>query len=378
MAKNINKTEFSEETKLKLDIFKKCFREWYPVFLHASYITRLYIYDMFAGSGKDTVGNFGSPIILLQEARGENKQHCKHLITANKKPSVIFGFNEKLQDKSAELKQNIEIEQAKCQKSCKYSSCPFSNKIHIGSYDFQELIQNKNVNTILNNKSYAKFILLDQYGFKQINDEVFLKLINSPKTDFIFFIASSFIRRFKTLDAVTAYFRNNNIIFDESKPKECHRVITNYFKDLIPPEKEYYLHSFTIQKGTNYYGLIFGSNHTLGMEKFLKVCWSEDKLAGESNCNINNDYEVGSLFYDPNSSNKKQEVYNVVKDKILKKEITNNIDGLKFVLSHGCEPKLFVDVVENLINQQEITIEGNFNRTASNIHKAAKYQIISK
>ena len=93
---------------------------------------------------------------------------------------------------------------------------------------------------------------------------------------------------------------------------------------------------------------------------------------------INDDYEVDSLIYDPNSSNKKQEVYNVVKDKILKKEITNNIDGLKFVLSHGCEPKLFVDVVENLINQQEITIEGNFNRTASNIHKAAKYQIISK
>ena len=362
MAKNINSFEYTEETMLKLDIFRKCFREWYPVFLHAPHISHLFIYDMFAGSGKDAAGNHGSPLILLQEARGENRQHCKHLISNGGKPFVVFGFNEMLQSKATELKQNIDTEQAECQKNCEYSICPFTNNIHIGAYDFRELIQNEQVNSVLNNRSYGKFILLDQYGFKQINDEVFLKLINSPKTDFIFFIASSFIRRFKTLDAVTAYFHNNSIIFDESKPKECHRAITDYFRSLIPEDKEYYLHSFTIQKGSNYYGLIFGSNHTLGMEKFLKVCWSEDQLAGESNCNINNDYEIGSLFYNPTFSNKKQNVYNIVKDKILKKEIISNIEGLKFVLSQGCEPKLFVDVVKDLMNRKQIEIDGTFNR----------------
>lgn len=378
MAKNINSFEYTEETMLKLDIFRKCFREWYPVFLHAPHISHLFIYDMFAGSGKDAAGNHGSPLILLQEARGENRQHCKHLISNGGKPFVVFGFNEMLQSKATELKQNIDTEQAECQKNCEYSICPFTNNIHIGAYDFRELIQNEQVNSVLNNRSYGKFILLDQYGFKQINDEVFLKLINSPKTDFIFFIASSFIRRFKTLDAVTAYFHNNSIIFDESKPKECHRAITDYFRSLIPEDKEYYLHSFTIQKGSNYYGLIFGSNHTLGMEKFLKVCWSEDQLAGESNCNINNDYEIGSLFYNPTFSNKKQNVYNIVKDKILKKEIISNIEGLKFVLSQGCEPKLFVDVVKDLMNRKQIEIDGTFNRIANNIHKASEYHIVIK
>lgn len=378
MAKNINSFEYTEETMLKLDIFRKCFREWYPVFLHAPHISHLFIYDMFAGSGKDAAGNYGSPLILLQEARGENRQHCKHLISNGGKPSVVFGFNEMLQSKATELKQNIDTEQAECQKNCEYSICPFTNNIHIGAYDFRELIQNEQVNSVLNNRSYGKFILLDQYGFKQINDEVFLKLINSPKTDFIFFIASSFIRRFKTLDAVTAYFHNNSIIFDESKPKECHRAIADYFRSLIPEDKEYYLHSFTIQKGSNYYGLIFGSNHTLGMEKFLKVCWSEDQLAGESNCNINNDYEIGSLFYNPTFSNKKQNVYNIVKDKILKKEIISNIEGLKFVLSQGCEPKLFVDVVKDLMNSKQIEIDGTFNRIANNIHKASEYHIVIK
>ena len=71
MAKDINKTIFTEETKLKLDIFRECFREWYPVFLHNQYIKRLYIYDMFAGSGKDVIGNFGSPLDIVAKSVSE-------------------------------------------------------------------------------------------------------------------------------------------------------------------------------------------------------------------------------------------------------------------------------------------------------------------
>lgn len=114
------------------------------------------------------------------------------------------------------------------------------------------------------------------------------------------------------------------------------------------------------------------------MEKFLKVCWSEDKLAGESNCNIYNDYEIGSLFYDPTASNKKQEVYNIIKDKILNGEIISNIQGLKLVLSYGCEPKLYVEVIKDLIEQQKVEIKGTFNRIANNIHKVDEYHIVLK
>ena len=78
MAEDINKKEFTEETKLKLEIFQECFREWYPVFIHHKSIHTVLIYDMFAGSGMDAKGNWGSPLILLNEAKGEN----------NSKPSV--------------------------------------------------------------------------------------------------------------------------------------------------------------------------------------------------------------------------------------------------------------------------------------------------
>lgn len=106
MAKDINKKEFTEETQLKLDIFQECFREWYPVFIHNKYITNVLIYDMFAGSGMDAKGNYGSPLILLQEAKGENKQHCTFLSKQNA-PQVYFGFNELLTHKEEELESNI-------------------------------------------------------------------------------------------------------------------------------------------------------------------------------------------------------------------------------------------------------------------------------
>ena len=373
--KDINKTEFSEETKLKLDLFRECFREWFPVFVHNLYISHVFVYDLFAGSGKDAVGNPGSPIILFQESRGDKKQHCKSLLRANA-PRITFAYNELESSKRSELEENVSAEYNLCKSQCTEVKCPFDNAFHYEQKDFADLIENPNFEKVLSNSKFAKFILLDQYGFKQINDDVFLKLVNSPNTDFIFFIASSFIKRFKDLPAVTTYFNNNKICYDETRPKECHKVITNYFKNLIPPEKNYYLHSFTIQKGTNYYGLIFGSNHSLGMEKFVKVCWKHDTQAGESNCNMYNDFEQDSLFYDPANTIKKNFMQNCLESKILQSEITDNVTGLNFTLKSGCDPKLFVDIVKKLLKQGKIQIDGKFNGQSTNIHKVEKYKIV--
>lgn len=199
--------------------------------------------------------------------------------------------------------------------------------------------------------------------------------MTSPLTDFIFFISSSFIKRFKDLDVVKSYINTNKLAFEEKKPKDCHRIIADYFRNLIPTDKEYYIHHFTIKKGTNYYGLIFGTSHTLGMEKFVKVCWVEDKNSGESNCNIDNDFEKGSLFYDPVNTTKKIRIKGELEQLIMNRKIESNIEGLKWVLSKGCEPKLFVEVVTTLFKQKKIDFCGKFNRQSTNIHKVEKYNI---
>ena len=371
--KDINKQPFTEATMLKLDIFRRCFREWFPVFVHHPSVKQIFIYDMFAGSGADSEGNPGSPIILLEEARGNERQHCVTLANNNK--HVVFGFNEKEKEKKELLDKAKDDFFLKCKSECPLEKCVYSNAIYCKDTSFGEIMESDKFRKVLANKNYAKFVLLDQYGFSQITKDVFLKLVTSPLTDFIFFISSSFIKRFRDVDAVKTYIDTNRLDFEEKKPKECHRIIANYFRNLIPADKEYYIHHFTIQKGTNYYGLIFGTSHSLGMEKFVKVCWMEDENSGESNCNIDNDFEKGSLFYDPTNTTKKIKIKEELKQLILKGQIKSNLDGLKWVLSHGCEPKLFVEVVNSLVMQKRVAIQGKFNKQSSNIHRVEEYKI---
>lgn len=370
---DINKKPFTEATMLKLDIFRKCFREWFPVFVHYPGVKQIFIYDMFAGSGTDSEGNPGSPIILLEEAVGNKRQYC--LALAENKKSVIFGFNEKVREKKELLERAKDEFFLKCKSGCTLETCVYSNAVYCKDASFEDIMKSDNFRKILEKKEYAKFVLLGQYGFSQITKDVFLKLVTSPLTDFIFFISSSFIKRFRNVPAVKAYIDTNKLNFEEKKPKECHRIIADYFRNLIPSDKDYYIHHFTIRKGTNYYGLIFGTSHTLGMEKFVKVCWMEDKNSGESNCNIDNDFEKGSLFYDPMNTTKKTRIKEELEQLILNGEKKSNVEGLKWVLSRGCEPKLFVEVISSLLEKGKVTIQGVFNKQSSNIHRVEEYKI---
>ncbi len=366
--KDINKTKFDKGTNLKLDIFRECFRAWFPVLANDKFTQKLFIFDLFAGSGTDEEGDYGSPLILLDEARGNNKQFCNFV--NNKEKDISFIFNEKITRKAHELEKNVANYFEQCESDCSLDNCVYRHKYEIKNDDFINVFKNDDFENILKNKKHGKFLLLDQYGFKEIGDEVFLKLVTYPKTDFIFFIASNYIKRFKTLTAVTDYFQKiGNINFDESQPKECHKIIAEYFRQLLPPDKEYYLHQFSYLKKTNYYGLIFGTNHTYGMEKFLNVCWKHDPLSGESMENMYNDFERGSLFYNPNDSNKKQEVKQLIEKEILNSHIKTNIEGLKFVLLKGCQTSLYIECIEELIKAKKVSIDGKFNKTATSIHK---------
>ena len=373
MAKDINKNKFPEETKLKLDIFAECFREWFPVFIYNRYIKKIYIYDFFAGSGKDAEGTFGSPLILLNEAKGENGKYCKAVKEKGKQ--IWFAFNEKQVGKGKELEENV----CDFMENCRTSNCQLEQCIYkyenFRQNEFKEVFQSGIFQSVLKSRDSGKFILLDQYGFSQVDGDVFLQLVNAPKTDFIFFISSSFIKRFKEHPATKRYFDTAKINFNEAQPKECHRMIADYYQSLVPIDKEYYLHNFTIQKGANYWGLIFGTNHSLGMEKFLKVCWGKDNLSGESNCNIDNDFQKDSLFYTETETVKKQAMETDIKNRILSKEISDNISGMKYALKNGCLPELFTSVVKKLEAEKKIFRTGEPNYSSTNIHNAKQYKI---
>jgi hypothetical protein len=110
------------------------------------------------------------------------------------------------------------------------------------------------------------------------------------------------------------------------------------------------------------------------MEKFLKTCWRHDSLAGESNFNINNDFEEGSLFFNSEVTNKKEQVAQEIEQRIISKEISDNISGLKFAMNRGCEPKLFTETIKRLEKSGKIERVGNLNYVSTNIHKLKNKQ----
>lgn len=363
--KDINKYRFDEGTQLKLALFRDFFKAWLPVFIHRKDIERIYIYDMFAGSGKDSFGQFGSPLMLLSEVN----KHCQLL--EKKSKQIIFGFNEFETDKSELLQNNVQSFFSDCKKDCSIDKCFCEKYCYVKNDDFSNLFNNEKFQRILNNKKYAKFLLIDQYGFKQVDDIVFTKLINAPVTDFLFFISSSRMKQFKNTDSVTLRFQNADIFVDAGDPKKSHQEVANYFKNLIPKSKEYYLHSFTIKKNRNYNGIIFGSNHSFGMEKFISTCWKYDPYAGESSW----EKDYGKLFQNTEPISKINDTKQKIKSLILKGVITNNKDGLLYTLGEGCVPKIFPEAVNELIKSNKIEILGKKNGAWTSIHNVDIYNI---
>lgn len=339
--------------------------------IHIQYVERIYIYDFFAGSGADVNGTHGSPLILLDVAKGENLKYCSSVKDNKKK--VTFIFNEKEPTKH-QKKYNLLISNTEkfiancCRDNCNDSNCVYDRFCTNKNFKEGFNSMDSRFHAILNNKKYAKFILLDQYGFSQVDEDIFLTLVNSPITDFIFFISSSYIKRFKEHSNTKKYIDTQNIEFDERNARKCHITIAEYFEHLIPPNIEYYINHFTIQKGPNYYGLIFGTNHTLGMEKFLKVCWDRDSKAGESNCNTQADFSDDSLFGFM-ESNKISNIKDDIQNKIYSGKIKDNISGLKYALKKRCLPKVFSEVVKELEKMNILKRIGAKSYTSSNIHK---------
>ena len=368
LQRNIHSKPFDQGTKQKLEIFSECFKAWLPVFLHDRYTRSIHVFDLFAGSGSDSEGYPGSPLKLLFEARGRDRKNC--ISTA--KP-IAFTFCEFLKKKHQELKGNIDSYISRCKTDNNCSECVF--KYEVLQDEFINVFNKPAIISILEDRGIGKFILLDQNGFKEIDESVFQRLISYPKTDFIFFISSSFIKRFKEHPNILAHIQSNQIDFSGKKPGECHRVIADFFRNQIPDNSAYYLHHFTIKKQSNYYGLIFGTSHSYGMEKFLKVCWEKDTFSGEANFNIDNNYPRDSLFFEEGKSYKLDIVKDKIKSDILSGKIRDNSTGLIAALKAGCLPRVFTEVVKDMEQQGLILRTGKVNNSSTRIHKVINYSI---
>jgi hypothetical protein len=208
---------------------------------------------------------------------------------------------------------------------------------------------------MIKNTEYPRLMFLDQYGIKEIGNSVFKKLISFKRTDFIFFISSSFIRRFNEMEEFKTYINIKKEKFDESKPFHSHKVVFEYYKSLI--NTEYTLAPFSIKKQKNIYGLIFGSNHSLGLEKFLKVAWKINPHTGDANFNIDEEDIIDgqvSMFEEDNKIKKIALYEKELTELIVRGQIKTIYDCYLFTLSYGCLPKHCNELIKFLVKSNKI------------------------
>lgn len=356
MAKNFFDKPFDEGTKLKLEIFKGYFKEWLPVFISRKEIiwSTINIFDFFAGGGQDVNGLEGSPLIVLNELSKEN--NSKFIL--EKKMKINVCFNEK-DDKNFESLKSLA--------ESKKNDALFSLEVH--NKDFRALFDEKYEQM----QNATNFLFLDQFGIKEISPEVFKKIIDVKPADYMFFISSSIFNRFKESEELNKYLNVTKEAIVNKPYHKIHEVIFDSYKAMLPKGKEYYLAPFSIKKEGNIYGLIFGSHHTLGLEKFLKICWKLDPLTGDSNYDMENENineQTPSLFEEFNVPKKRQVFERDLKDAILNLELKTGYEVYLFSLTKGFLAKDANPILDKLKSEKKISFD--FKMIKEDIHKIKK------
>jgi hypothetical protein len=147
--------------------------------------------------------------------------------------------------------------------------------------------------------------------------------------------------------------------------------MVEYYKAQIPKNNKTKLYPFTLKKGANIYGLIFGSKHQLGVEKFLDLAWDENSTNGEANFDIDNDRhkKQSTLFSEYRVLTKKELFEEKLEEYIKEKKVLSNKDIYNFTLLEGHPKKHASECVMRLKNEGLVEYNGRIGYSYSSCYK---------
>lgn len=326
-------------TLTKLKIFELYVQAWIPVFVSRPEppFCELHIFDLFCGPGTDSDGTPGSPLRILNQILSYQAIG----MAGWPKVKIAAHFSDANVGKIDELRRLL---------STPEWHIP-GISIECDAITFQEALE-KHAH-ILRNPRAAKLLIIDQFGVDAVTDTVFKQLITFPRTDFIFFLSSSALNRFHDHPAIKIKIHRPEDSYD------VHRAAFGWYEQLTPPNA--FLGRFSIKKGSNIYGLIFGSQHPLGAHKFLQVAWANDDIRGEANFDIDRENIAPGDLLLPFAElrPKKIQAFEVDLEAALRtKRMTSEADLVHFCIAAGMTCQHATPVLQKL--QKERVLECGF------------------
>lgn len=344
MTKDINTEPYSEATLTKLEIFEQYLVAWLPVFIQTPHTHDVMICDFFAGSGQDPEGVPGSPLRIMHTIEKYRDQ------ILDKDIAIRVVLNEASPYKSDELQAAV----SEC-----FEPNSWERKVSVSCYneEFQSLFRWQYEQL----KQQPNLLFIDPYGVKEVSGEIFQLLVGLDKTDFLFFVSSSTIRRFVGTPELKNYFPDiDPAKIADAKYGDIHRIILEYYERKIPEGNETKLYPFTLKKGANIYGLVFGSKHPLGVEKFLDLVWDQNKINGEANFDIDDDIQKRQrhLFSDMEQPTKRKVFEARLEEFICGQGEVTNLEVYEFTLNSGHPKSHAKDCVSRLRKEGRIECDG--------------------
>ncbi len=263
---SFHKEPYDAATLTKLAIFESYAEAWIPVFTSRPEprFSEIHLFDFFSGPGNDSEGELGSPLRLLRQLK---TYHVSGRLHGWSKVAIHVHFSDAHQGKCDELAALLSLPQWQIPGvSCSVKCLRFAEALALHHQRLRDA-------------DLPKLLIIDPFGVNDVTDEVFARLVAFPRADFIFFLPSATLNRFRDHASIKVKIERPEDSYD------VHRAAFDHFRALAP--RDYFLGRFSIKKPRgNIYGLIFGSGHPRGIQKFLDVAWGNDTIRGEANFDI--------------------------------------------------------------------------------------------
>jgi three-Cys-motif partner protein len=348
-GKNLHENPFDQTTIAKLEIFEDYAEAWIPTFVMSDISDTICIFDFFAGTGYDKNSIEGSPIRILNK--------IKHQIgnIFQKKKIVKLYLNEWEPDRKTQLK--FESLKASCNEYLD-KNLDVKRAIDINFYneDFEEVFP-KLLPLI---KQFPSLVYLDQNGIKFLSEKYFLELEKTKQTDFLYFVSASYFWRFGESKEFKVHLNIDMTSAKKDPYKFIHRNIIDQIRKKLPSNSKLKLYPFSLKKGPNIHGIIFGASHPRAVDKFLTIAWKRNETNGEANFDIDDDKKKAQLvIFEDKKLTKIEDFKKNVKERILSKEIQNNFELLNFVYNEGHVGSQAAECLREMKKAKQIDYEGN-------------------
>lgn len=340
---------FDDGTIAKLEIFEDYAQAWLPTWImQGSAIQHICVFDFFAGTGYDKNGVAGSPIRLLRKI----KEQVGYI--HQKKVKITLHLNE-FEPKKTEQKKFALLQGACNEFLDQHPDVKRVIDIEYHNLDFEKLFP-----TLLSKiQKFPSLVYLDQNGIKFLSEKYFMELERTEQTDFLYFLSASYVWRFGDSKEFKLHL---DIDLDEAKKRPyrfIHRSIIEQLRRKLPAGSKLKLYPYSIKKGANIHGIIFGAKHPRAVDKFLTVAWGRNELNGQANFDIEEEIGYQQDLFAPVKLNKIQAFQQMVRDKILAGEIRTNKDLLNLVHDEGHIGSHAADCVKEMKRKKEINYDGN-------------------